>query len=63
MTFVPFASVSSADVRSSGEKSLEELRRRAAHGGPIETDTWLYRVEFHVVREDHDQVPKKQPAR
>jgi hypothetical protein len=30
---------------------LETLRRRAAHAGPIHDDTFLYRVEFHVVRQ------------
>jgi len=46
---VPFSGISPADMRSSGERSREDLRRRAAHAGPIEDDTWLYRVEFHVV--------------
>ena len=46
---VPFSAISPADLRSSGERSREDLRRRAAHAGPIEDDTWLYRVEFHVV--------------
>ncbi|HUA30556.1 MAG TPA: hypothetical protein VMC03_16860 [Streptosporangiaceae bacterium] len=48
---VPFASVSPADVRRSGEPDRESLRRRAAHAGPIEDDTLLYRVEFHLVDE------------
>jgi hypothetical protein len=46
---VPFSSVTRADVRRSGEQDREELRRRAAHAGPIDDDTLLYRVEFHVV--------------
>ena len=50
---VPFSSVSPADVRSSGERSREDLRRRAAHAGPIDDDTWLYRVEFHVVSDEN----------
>jgi hypothetical protein len=25
------------------------LRRRAAHAGPIEEDTLVYRIEFHAV--------------
>jgi len=37
------------DVRRSGEQDREELRRRAAHAGPIDDDTLLYRIEFHVV--------------
>jgi hypothetical protein len=48
---VPFASITSADVRHSGEKDLESLRQRAAHAGPITDDTLLYRVEFHLVEE------------
>jgi hypothetical protein len=46
---VPFSSVTRADVRRSGEQDREQLRRRAAHAGPIDDDTLLYRVEFHVV--------------
>jgi hypothetical protein len=38
-----------ADVRRAGEPDLETLRRRAAHAGPIGDDTFLYRVEFHVI--------------
>jgi len=45
---VPFASITEADVRRSGEKDLESLRQRAAHAGPIADDTLLYRVEFHL---------------
>jgi hypothetical protein len=46
---VPFSSVTRADVRRSGERDRESLRRRAAHAGPIDEDTLVYRVEFHVV--------------
>jgi hypothetical protein len=46
---VPFADVIEADVRRAGEPDRETLRRRAAHAGPIEEDTLLYRVEFHPV--------------
>ena len=46
---VPFSSVKRTDVRRSGEQDREELRRRAAHAGPIDDDTLLYRIEFHVV--------------
>ncbi len=46
---VPFSSVTRADVRRSGERDRESLRRRAAHSGPIHDDTLVYRVEFHVV--------------
>jgi hypothetical protein len=46
---VPFSSITAADVRKSGEKDRESLRRRAAHAGPIADDTLVYRIEFHVV--------------
>ena len=45
---VPFASITADDVRRSGEKDREALRRRAAHAGPVADDTLLYRVEFHL---------------
>ena len=51
MELVPFASVSAADVRRSGEPDRETVRRRAAHAGPIADDTLVYRIEFHVVPE------------
>jgi hypothetical protein len=46
---VPFASIDEEDLRRSGEADRESLRRRAAHAGPVEEDTLLYRIEFHVV--------------
>ncbi|HEY2273668.1 MAG TPA: ASCH domain-containing protein [Jatrophihabitantaceae bacterium] len=46
---VPFSSITPDDVRQAGEPDLETLRARAAHAGPIEDDTVLYRIEFHVV--------------
>ena len=46
---VPFSSVTKGDVRRSGEPDLESLRRRTAHAGPVEDDTLVYRIEFHVV--------------
>jgi hypothetical protein len=46
---VTFASISDADVRRSGEIDRDALRRRAAHAGPIEDETLLYRVTFHLV--------------
>ena len=46
---MPFASITAADLRRSGEPDRESLRRRAAHAGPIGDDTLLYRVEFHLV--------------
>ena len=45
---VPFAAITDADVRQSGEKDRESLRRRAAHAGPVADDTLLYRVQFHL---------------
>ena len=48
---VTFASITAADVRRAGERDKEELRRRAAHAGPIEDDTELYRIAFHVTGE------------
>jgi hypothetical protein len=47
---VRFADVSDADVRRAGEPDREALRRRAAHAGPIDAGTLLYRVAFHPVR-------------
>lgn len=38
------------DLAQTGEPDLETLRRRAAHAGPIDDDTPLYCVQFHVVR-------------
>jgi hypothetical protein len=49
MELVPFSSVTKADVRRSGETDRESLRQRAAHSGPIDDDTLVYRIEFHVV--------------
>jgi hypothetical protein len=46
---IPFAAISPADVRRSGETDLQALRRRAAHAGPIGDDTLVYRIEFHAV--------------
>jgi hypothetical protein len=46
---VPFSSVTKADVRRAGERDRESLRERAAHAGPIDDDTLVYRIEFHVV--------------
>jgi hypothetical protein len=48
----PFSAVTKADVRRSGETDRETLRDRAAHAGPIDDDTLVYRIEFHVVPED-----------
>jgi len=38
--------VTRADVRGSGERDRESLRRRAAHAGLVDDDTVVYRIEF-----------------
>jgi hypothetical protein len=48
---MPFGSIRAADVRLAGEPDLESLRRRAAHAGPIDADTLVYRIEFHLVED------------
>lgn len=47
---VPFSSIDQDDVRRTGEADLEALRRRAAHAGPIDDNTLVYRIEFHAVQ-------------
>jgi len=49
---VPFAAITTEDVRRAGEPDRETLRRRAAHAGPIDEDTLVYRIEFHPVSLD-----------
>ena len=46
---VPFAAVTREDVRRAGEPDRETLRQRAAHAGPIDEDTLVYRIEFRAV--------------
>jgi hypothetical protein len=46
---VPFSAITAQDVRRAGEPDRETLRRRAAHAGPIDEDTLVYRIEFHAV--------------
>jgi hypothetical protein len=46
---VPFAAITDEDVRRAGEPDRETLRERAAHAGPIDEDTLVYRIEFHAV--------------
>lgn len=46
---LPFSAVTTTDIRHAGERDRESLRRRAAHSGPINDDTLVYRIEFHVV--------------
>src|SRR5215469_16929493 len=46
---VPFAAITAEDVRRAGEPDRETLRARAAHAGPIDEGTLVYRIEFHPV--------------
>jgi hypothetical protein len=46
---VPFSSIGHEDLHQSGEDDRESLRRRATQAGPIDDNTLLYRIEFHVV--------------
>lgn len=46
---LPFSAITADDVARSGEPDRETLRQRAAHAGPIDEDTLVYRIEFHVV--------------
>lgn len=46
---VPFSAITEEDVRRAGEVDREALRERAAHAGPIDEDTLVYRIEFHAV--------------
>ena len=45
----PFSAVIEEDVAASGETDRKALRARAAHAGPINDETLVHRVEFHVV--------------
>ena len=49
MELLPFSAVTTEDVSRSGEPDREALRVRAAHAGPIDEDTLVYRIEFHLV--------------
>jgi hypothetical protein len=44
---LPFSAITAEDVRRAGEPDRETMRRRAAHAGPIDDDTLVYRIEFH----------------
>ena len=46
---LPFAAITEADGRRAGAPDRETLRERAAHAGPIDDDTLVYRIELHVV--------------
>jgi hypothetical protein len=49
---VPFSAITREDIRRAGEPDRETLRERAAHAGPIDDDTLVYRIEFHAVDPD-----------
>jgi hypothetical protein len=49
---VPFGAITRRDIRRAGEPDRETMRRRAAHAGPIDEDTLVYRIEFHAVDRD-----------
>ena len=49
LDLVPFSGIDEVDLRRSGEANLQALRQRAAHAGPIDDDTPLYRIQFHLV--------------
>ena len=49
---IPFSAITAGDVRQAGEPDRETLRQRAAHAGPIDDDTLVYRIEFHAVSPD-----------
>ena len=57
LDLLPFSSITDEDLVRTGEPDVETLRRRAAHAGPIQDDTVLYRVEFHVVRRPDNASP------
>src|SRR3954470_3884738 len=48
----PFSPIPDADVRRAGEPDRESLRERAAHAGPIDDETLVYRIELHAVSPD-----------
>jgi hypothetical protein len=54
---LPLSSITDEDLIRTGEPDLETLRRRTAHAGPIHDDTFLYRVEFHVLRRQEGTSP------
>lgn len=52
----PFSSITDDDLARQGEPDRDSLRARAAHAGPIDDDTLVYRVEFHVVAVLDDEI-------
>ncbi len=56
---LPFHAISDADLARTGVADREASRARAAHSGPIDDDTLVYRIEFHVVGQKADAVPAR----
>jgi hypothetical protein len=48
MELVPFGTVTETAARRSGSADREALRAITAHAGPVDDDTLVYRIEFHV---------------
>jgi hypothetical protein len=48
MELVPFGTVTAAEAKRSGYADRESLRAITAHAGPIDDDTLVYRIAFHV---------------
>ena len=46
---VRLAAITEADVRRAGESDRETLRKRAAHAGPIDEHTLVYRIDPHAL--------------
>jgi hypothetical protein len=46
---VPFSSITRSDMKRAGETDREAMRARVAHAGPVDDDTPVYRIEFHLV--------------
>ncbi len=59
---VPFASISAAELRRAGVEDKEALRALAAHSGPVEDDTILHRIEFHVAGPRSEPTPSPTDA-
>ena len=45
---VPFGTVTDAEAERSGHDDREALRAITAHAGPVDDDTLVYRIEFHL---------------
>ncbi len=46
---IPFHDVTKRDIKLAGRSSKDAIRARAAHAGPIDDETLVYRIQFHVV--------------